>query len=184
MINIYFHALMTCSILLDNLQLQHLVAGNGEVGQCEYRVLVPPLPSRLPVVAYAEYFERRLLLHRALCELSVCDDETPRIYFEGDVRVVRDIGVNIYRVVVDIDVLLFDFDAVLFRADVLRVRAVLTVYVAHHPLHRRGPLAPHFAQQYTSLRGRSRRLREYSSAPCDWGFCAARSTVERTWFSA
>lgn len=54
---------MTCSVLLDNLQPQHLVAGNGEVGQCEYRVLVPPLPSRLPVVAYAEYFERRLLLH-------------------------------------------------------------------------------------------------------------------------
>lgn len=95
--------------------------------------------------------------------MSICDDETPRIYFEGDVRAVRDTGVNIYCVVVDIDVLLFDFDAVLFRADALRVRAVLTVYVAHHPLHRRGPLSPHFAQQYTSLRGRSRRLRDTRS---------------------
>ena len=80
---------MPGSVLLDDFQQKHLVIGDRQFGQREYRplTLVPPYNCR--IVAYAQDFERCLLLCRTLGEFAIRYDEPPRIHLEGDVRVVR-----------------------------------------------------------------------------------------------
>ena len=94
---------MPSSVAFDDLQQEHLVVGDCELLQGEYGPLALVPPHNCRVVAYAQDFERGLLLRRALCELAVGDDELPGIDFEGDVRLVRDHRVDVDHVVVDVD---------------------------------------------------------------------------------
>lgn len=48
-----FDILMPRSVPLDDLQYQHLVVGNRELGQCEYRTLPLVSAHDSRVVAYA-----------------------------------------------------------------------------------------------------------------------------------
>ena len=84
---------MAGSVLLDDFQQKHLVVGDRKLGQRKYRPLTLMSPHDCRIVAYAQDFERRLLLCRALRELSVRYDEPPCIHLEGNIRVVRDAGV-------------------------------------------------------------------------------------------
>lgn len=93
---------MSCSVLFEDLQPQHLVVRNGELGQGEYGALALMPPHDFRVVAYAEYFERRPLLRRAFYELPVGDDETPVVHLEGDIRLVHDLRVDVDDVVMDV----------------------------------------------------------------------------------
>ena len=141
---------MAGSVFLDDFQQKHLVVGDRELGQREYRplTLVPPYNCR--IVAYAQDFERCLLLCRTLGEFAIRYDEPPRIHLEGDVRVVRDAGVNVYHVIEHVNPQHFDPDAVLFRANAFHIRAVLPVYVVQHALYGRGFLAPYLAHPVSS----------------------------------
>ena len=73
---------MPGSVFLDDFQQKHLVIGDRQFRQREYRPLplVPPYDGR--IVAYAQDFERRLLLCRTLGEFAIRYDESPRIYLE------------------------------------------------------------------------------------------------------
>ena len=115
-------------------------------------------PHDCRIVAYAQDFERRLLLCRALGEFAIRYDESPRIHLERDIRVVRDTGVNVYHVIEHVNPQHFDPDAVLFRANAFHIRAVLPVYVVQHALYGRGFLAPYLAQQHPAFGCWGRRL--------------------------
>ena len=90
---------MAGSVFLDDFQQKHLVVGDRKLGQREYRPLTLMSPHDGRVVAYTQDFERRLLLCRTLGEFAICYDESPCIHLEGDIRVVRDAGVNVYHVI-------------------------------------------------------------------------------------
>ena len=142
---------MAGSVLLDDFQQQHLVIGDREFGQCEYRPLplVPPHDGR--IIADAQDFEHRLLLRRALGEFAICYDEPPRIHLEGDIRIVIHTSMYVNDIVGNINSQHLDPDAVLFRANALHIRTVLPVYVAQHAFYGRGFLTADLAQQHPPL---------------------------------
>ena len=153
---------MAGSVFLDDFQQKHLVVGDRKLGQREYRplTLVPPYNCR--IVAYAQDFERCLLC-RTLGEFAIRYDEPPRIHLEGDVRVVRDAGVNVYHVIEHVNPQHFDFNAVLLRTNALHVRTVLAVYVAQHAFYGCGLFAAYFAQQHQAFGCWGRRQQPVSS---------------------
>ena len=53
---------MAGSVFLDDFQQKHLVVGDCELGQREYRPLTLMSPYNGRIVAYAQDFERCLLL--------------------------------------------------------------------------------------------------------------------------
>ena len=75
---------MPGSVLLDDFQQKHLVIRDRQFGQCEYRPLTLVSPHDCRIVAYAQDFERRLLLCRALGEFAIRYDESPRIHLERE----------------------------------------------------------------------------------------------------
>ena len=68
---------MAGSVFLDDFQQKHFVVGDCELGQREYRPLPLVSPHDCRIVAYAQDFERRLLLRRALRKFAIRYDEPP-----------------------------------------------------------------------------------------------------------
>ena len=79
---------MAGSVFLDDFQQKHLVVGDRKLGQREYRPLTLMSPYNGRIVAYAQDFERCLLLCRTLCELLVGYDKLSCIHLKGDIRVI------------------------------------------------------------------------------------------------
>ena len=73
---------MPGTILLDDFQQKHLVIGDRQFGQREYRSLTLMSPHDCRIVAYAQDFERRLLLCRTLGEFAIRYNEMSCIYLE------------------------------------------------------------------------------------------------------
>ena len=73
---------MPGSVLLDDFQQKHLVVGDRQFGQREYRPLTLVSPHDCRIVAYTQDFERRLLLCRALGEFAIRYNEMSCIYLE------------------------------------------------------------------------------------------------------
>ena len=111
------------------------------------------------IVAYAQDFERCLLLCRTLCELLVGYDKLSCIHFERDIRVVIHTSMYVNDIVGDVNSQHLDPDAVLLRANALYVRTVLPVYVAQHAFYGRGLLSAYLAQQHPAFGCWGRRLR-------------------------
>ena len=64
-------------VFLDDFQQKHLVVGDRELGQREYRPLPLASPHDGRIVAYAQDLERCLLLCRTLGEFAIRYDKPP-----------------------------------------------------------------------------------------------------------